>query len=174
MLETVPTYFQVIWEDFTVKDQTTYDTQIDMTLINGSENAELFALNYSRYNGSTGFGYGESTFDRGCTEQEAYEAWILNFNKKQREFKNQIKNLITTTMSQNMYDALLLTYYTTGNFLQITASEGIYDTKTVIKNKDIDQLANMISRSKINPDKCKAIAKILRLVDYGKLKLVVG
>lgn len=170
MLETVPTYFQVIWEDFTVKDQTTYDTQIDMTLINGSENAELFALNYSRYNGSTGFGYGESTFDRGCTEQEAYEAWILNFNKKQREFKNQIKNLITTTMSQNMYDALLLTYYTTGNFLQITASEGIYDTKTVIKNKDIDQLANMISRSKINPDKCKAIAKILRLVDYGKTK----
>ena len=93
MLDTVPTYFQVIWEDFTVKDQTTYDTQIDMTLINGSENAELFALNYSRYNGSTGFGYGESEFDRGCTEQEAYEAWILNFNKRQHEFKNQIKNI---------------------------------------------------------------------------------
>jgi len=170
MIQTVPTYFQVIWEDFKVKDQTVYDTQIDIGLLNASESAELFALNYSRYNGSTGFGYGESTFNRGCTEQEAYEAWILNFNKKQSEFKSQIKNIITTTLSQNMYDALMLTYYTTGNFLKITAPEGTYDTKDAITNKDIDTLANIIQRSKINPDKCKAIAKILRLVDYGKNK----
>ena len=170
MIQTVPTYFQVVWEDFKVKDQTVYDTQIDIGLLNASESAELFALNYSRYNGSTGFGYGESTFNRGCTEQEAYEAWILNFNKKQSEFKSQIKNIITTTLSQNMYDALMLTYYTTGNFLKITAPEGTYDTKDAITSKDIDTLANIIQRSKINPDKCKAIAKILRLVDYGKNK----
>lgn len=170
MLTEVQNLFKIVWDDFVVQDKTVYDTQIDIALISSSEIVELTALNFHQYNGYSGLGYGESNFDRGITEQEAYDDWIVTWNKEQTKLKKQLTSLGLNSMSQNMYDGLMVLYWVTGKFLTVQADEGIYDTRDAIVRKDLDKLADMISRSQINRNKCRTASNIIRLVDYGPSK----
>jgi len=170
MLTEVQNLFKIVWDDFVIQDKTVYDTQIDIAPITSSETVELTALNFHRYNGYSGLGYGESKFDRGITEQEAFDDWLTTWNQEQTKFKKQLTSLGLNSLSQNMYDGLMILYWVTGKFLTVQADEGIYDTRDAIIHKDLDKLANMISRSQINRGKCRIASNIIRLVDYGPSK----
>ena len=170
MLTDVQNLFKVVWDDFVVQDKTVYDTQLDIANVTSSETVELTALNFHRYNGYSGVGYGESNFDRGITEQEAYDDWILTWNREQSKFKKQLIGLGLNSVSQSMYDSLVMLHWVTGKFLNVQADEGIYDTRDAIVRKDTDLLANMITRSQVNRSKCRIAANIVRLVDYGPSK----
>ena len=68
MLTQVPEFFQTVWEDYTIKDQTLYDTKIDVLSLDVSDTCRDLALSFSQYNAYSGIGYGESNFSRGVTE----------------------------------------------------------------------------------------------------------
>jgi len=170
MLTEVPRFFQTVWTDFSIKDQTIYDTKIDIGDVSYSDNVRDVALNFHRYNAYNKSGYGESTFDRGVTEQEAYDNWIQTFNVQNRIVLKALIAVGVLKISQNVYDAFVLLNWTTGKTLTVQASEGIYDLKPALLDDDTTTLANMINRSTINKQKCNRVANILRLVDYGKPK----
>ena len=48
MLTQIPVYFQIVWDDYNILDQTTYETQIDITDVRTSNTARDVALNFSR------------------------------------------------------------------------------------------------------------------------------
>jgi hypothetical protein len=138
----------------------------------------LIALNLNAYTGYNNTGYGvKSTLDRGITEQESYDIWIKLFQSTQRTLKKQLISLGTsktpagvTSISQSVYDGLMLYYWVTGTILTVTASEGIYDTKEAILSKNWSKLASMIMRSTVYKQHCIRAATVLRLADYGTSK----
>ena len=85
MLTQVPEFFQTVWEDYTIKDQTLYDTKIDVLSLDVSDTCRDLALSFSQYNAYSGIGYGESNFSRGVTEQEAFEDWSIIWNNEKKK-----------------------------------------------------------------------------------------
>jgi hypothetical protein len=178
MLTEIPTYFNTIWTDYTVRDNDLYTNEIDLKDVYASDSIILIALNLNAYTGYNNMGYGvKSSAGRGITEQESYDIWIELFQSTQRTLKKQLISLGTaktpaglTTIPQSVYDGIILYYWVTGTILTVTASEGIYDTKDAILNKDWGKLASMIMRSNVYKQHCIRAATVLRLADYGAPK----
>ena len=170
MLTQIPVYFQIVWDDYNILDQTTYDTQIDITDVRTSNTARDVALNFSRYNAYNGTGYGERIDNSGITEQQAYDDWITVWDKQDRKVRQDLVNLEVYKITQNQYDGLVLYNWIMGNTNTVLAEEGEYDLKQTVKNQDWDIVANMIARSLNNRDKTDQAAKIIALADYGEYK----
>lgn len=178
MLTEIPTYFNTIWTDYTVRDNDLYTTEIGINDVYASDSIILIALNLNAYTGYDNTGYGvKSTLGRGITEQESYDIWIQLFQSTQRTLKKQLSSLGTiktpaglSAIPQSVYDGIMLYYWITGTVLTVTASEGIYDTKDTILNKDWDKLASMMMRSTVYKQHCIKAATVLRLADYGTPK----
>ena len=178
MLTEVPTYFNTVWTDYTIRDNDLYTIEIDINSLYASDSLILIALNLNSYTGYDNNGYGvTSTINRGITEQESYDIWIQSFQSVQRTFKRQLlslrsSNTLTgiTSMPQSVYDGLMLYYWITGTVLTVTSHEGVYDTKDAIIDKNWNKLASMIMRSTVYKQYCIRAATVLRLADYGKSK----
>jgi len=170
MLTQIPVYFQIVWDDYNILDQTTYETQIDIRDVRTSNTARDVALNFSRYNAYNGTGYGESTFSQGVTEQQAYDDWVTVWDKQDRKVRQDLVNIDVFKITQNQYDGLVLYNWITGTTNSVSAEEGEYDLKQTVKNQDWKTVANMIARSMTNRDKTDQAAKIIALADYGEYK----
>jgi hypothetical protein len=178
MLTEIPTYFNTIWTDYTIRDNDLYTLEIDINDVYASDSIILIALNLNAYTGYDNKGYGvKSTIDRGITEQESYDTWSQLFQTTQRTLKKQLLSLGTskssggiTSLPQSVYDGMVLYYWITGTILTVTANEGIYDTKDAILNKDWSKLASMMMRSNVYKQHCIRAATVLRLADYGTSK----
>ncbi len=79
---------QTVWEDFIVQNTSLYNTQLLLSDLTASDDCKLTALNFSRYHGYVGTGYGESSTSVGVTEQQAYDLWDSEFNRYQKIAKN--------------------------------------------------------------------------------------
>jgi len=167
MLTQVPEFFQTVWEDYTIKDQTLYDTKIDVLSLDVSDTCRDLALSFSTYNAYSGVGYGESNFIRGITEQEAFEDWSITWNNEKKKILTLIKNFNIVKITQNQYDGIVLFNWITGSANTVSASEGQYDLANSIKLQQWNTVANMIKRSKINKSKADIVSKIIGLADYG-------
>ena len=178
MLTEIPTYFNTIWTDYTIRDNDLYTLEIDINDVYASDSIILIALNLNAYTGYDNKGYGvKSTVDRGITEQESYDTWSQLFQTTQRTLKKQLLSLGTsrtslglTSLPQSVYDGIMLYYWVTGTILTVTAGEGVYDTKDAILNKDWSKLASMMMRSNVYKQHCIRAATVLRLADYGTSK----
>jgi hypothetical protein len=178
MLTEIPTYFNTIWTDYTIRDNDLYTLEIDINDVYASDSIILIALNLNAYTGYDNKGYGvKSTIDRGITEQESYDTWSQLFQTTQRTLKKQLLSLGTskssggiTSLPQSVYDGMVLYYWITGTILTVTTNEGIYDTKDAILNKDWSKLASMMMRSNVYKQHCIRAATVLRLADYGTSK----
>lgn len=168
--------FKTSWDEFLVKNQTALDTQFDITSsatnpkISASENLKLIALNMGRYSGFDGFGYDIGSASRGITEQEAFNIWDDDFQKRQRTLIKQLVNFNIKSISQPAFDGLLLYYIINGNVLTVPAFEGQYELRDYIVSKDWDTVASMIKRSNFNRPFCSIASSIIKLADYGKAK----
>jgi len=169
-LDSVARRYQTVWDDFVVQSHMTYHHEHELDSVNASADCELVALNFARYNGFNGFGYGESSVDVGITEQQAYDLWITEFDKQQRLVKNQMKSNDIKLISQSVYDGIVLLNWATGKMFNVDAVEGQYNLLPHIKTKAYDTVADMIKRSDMNNEKCVKAATVLRLADYGKTK----
>ena len=170
MLTQVPEFFQTVWEDYTIKDQTLYDTKIDVLSLDVSDTCRDLALSFSQYNAYSGIGYGESNFTRGVTEQEAFEDWSITWNNEKKKILTLIKNFNILKITQNQYDGIVLFNWITGSASKVSASEGEYDLANSIKLQQWNTVANMIKRSKINKSKADIASKIIGLADYGSYR----
>lgn len=170
MLTQVPEFFQTVWEDYTIKDQTLYDTKIDVLSLDVSDTCRDLALSFSQYNSYSGIGYGESNFTRGVTEQEAFEDWLITWNNEKKKILTLLKNFNILKITQNQYDGIVLFNWITGSANTVSASEGEYDLANSIKLQQWNTVANMIKRSKINKSKADIASKIIGLADYGSYR----
>ena len=162
--------FKTSWDEFIVKDQDALDTQFDIANISASEKLKLVALNMGRYSGYDGFGYDIGNASRGITEQEAFNIWNQDFQKRQRTLIKQLSSFNIKTISQPAFDGLLLYYIINGNVLTVLAFEGHYELRDYVVNKDWDTVASMIKRSNFNRQFCSTASSIIKLSDYGKAK----
>ncbi len=162
--------FKTSWDEFIVKDQDALDTQFDIDNISASEKLKLLALNMGRYSGYDGFGYDIGNASRGITEQEAFNIWNQDFQKRQRILIKQLSSFNIKTISQPVFDGLMLYYIINGNVLAVTSFEGQYELRDYIVNKDWDTVASMIKRSNFNRKFCSNASSIIKLSDYGKAK----
>ena len=166
----VSTYFQTVWSDFIVKDQTSFDTMLTVRTISATDTLIDVELGFNSWNAYNLKGYGKGNVTTSVTEQQAFDAWQDDFQKKQTQFNQKLRRSEIFLLPQCVYDGLLFHSYVTNNFLEVYATEGIYDLLLPIRNKDWDTLASMIMRSTIEKQKCVRAATILRLADYGKTK----
>jgi len=170
---TVERQFQTVWGDYVVKDETAYKTEIDLSLLTASSKAKDVALDFfDEYSGFDGTAYGEGTYTTGLTEQQAYDNWLVTFNKQQSIVKKQLQQnpKLPNAYPQSIFDGLILLNWATGKVFTVTAIEGIYDLLDGLILKDFDTVASMLMRSNKNRNLCIKCATILRLADYGKPK----
>lgn len=168
---TVERQFQTVWSDYVVKDETAYKTEIDLSLLTASSKAKDVALDFfDEYSGFDGTAYGEGTYATGLTEQQAYDNWLVTFNKQQSIVKKQLQQnpKLPNAYPQSVFDGLVLLNWATGKVFTVTAIEGIYDLLDGLRLKDFDIVASMLMRSNKNKSLCVKCATILRLADYGK------
>ncbi len=170
---TIERQFQTVWSDYVVKDETTYKTEIDLSLLTASSKAKDVALDFfDEYSGFDGTAYGEGTYATGLTEQQAYDNWLVTFNKQQSIVKKQLQQnpKLPNAYPQSVFDGLVLLNWATGKVFTVTAIEGIYDLLDGLRLKDFDTVASILMRSNKNKSLCIKCATILRLADYGKPK----
>jgi hypothetical protein len=170
MLTELQIYHKTNWEDYTVLDEDLYKTEIYIDSVFASDTLVLVALNNFKYNGYDGKGYSAGAATRGITEEEAYNIWIEDFRRKERNFIRQLKSLGLNEMSQSVFDGLLLYYLLAENFTIVYAMEGQYNLRDHIVNKNWDTVAGMILRDHANRQNSIRAATILRLADYGNPK----
>lgn len=169
-LSRVPDWYQINWDGFRVKDASSTETEIDMTILFASDKLILTALNLSKYSGYSGKGYGEGVATRGVTEQEAYDIWLNVFHTEQRVMKKKLEGMGILTLPQSVYDGLMLFYWATREITHVTALEGTYNTRDFLIKKDYHTLASMIARYQHNRQICIRAATVMMLADYGRLK----
>tara|TARA_B100001057_G_scaffold116794_1_gene115326 strand:+ start:11316 stop:12221 length:906 start_codon:yes stop_codon:yes gene_type:complete len=170
---TIERQFQTVWSDYVVKDETAYKTEIDLSLLTASSKAKDVALDFfDEYSGFDGTAYGEGTYATGLTEQQAYDNWLVTFNKQQFIVKKQLQQnpKLPNAYPQSVFDGLVLLNWATGKVFTVTAIEGIYDLLDGLRLKDFDTVASILMRSNKNKSLCIKCATILRLADYGKPK----
>ena len=159
------------WDDYVVKDTTNYETSLDVTNLNASEQARTVALGFFRnYSGFDQTAYGEGNYTTGLTEQQAHDLWKESFNNQQALAKKQIINSGITTMPACVYDALILFHWATGKIANVTQGDIRYNLLEVVRLADYSTAADMIINSTVNKQLCIKVATILRLADYGKYK----
>ena len=100
MLTELQLYHKTNWEDYTVLDEDLYETEIYIDSVFASDTLVLVALNNFKYNGYNGKGYSVGTVTRGITEEEAYNIWIEDFRRKERNLIRQLKSFGLNEMSQ--------------------------------------------------------------------------
>jgi hypothetical protein len=170
MLTELQIYHKTNWEDYTVLDTELYETEIYIDNVFASNTLVSVALNNFKYNGYDGKGYSVGTATRGITEEEAYNIWIEDFRRKERNFIRQLKSLGLNEISQSVFDGLLLYYLLAENFTIVYAMEGRYNIRDHIANKNWDTVAGIILRDHANRQNSIRAATILRLADYGNPK----
>lgn len=170
MITTLKDNELTVWEDFTLVDEESYNTQIIFGLIECTDKAKLVALNFSRYVGFNGTGYGEGTVDRGITEQEAFDTWSQSFDQQQQVLKRQLESLSIKELPQCVFDGLMLYFWATGKILYVYGNSDTYTLRKHIIDNNWDMVASMMVKSAFNKDYCIRAANILRLADYGKAK----
>jgi hypothetical protein len=170
MLTELQIYHKTNWEDYTVLDTELYETEIYIDNVFASDTLVSVALNNFKYNGYDGKGYSVGTANRGITEEEAYNIWIEDFRRKERNFIRQLKSFGLNEMSQSVFDGLLLYYLLAENFTIVYAMEGRYNIRDHIANKNWDTVAGIILRDHANRQNSIRAATILRLADYGNPK----
>ena len=170
MLTELQIYHKTNWDDYIVLDETLYETEIDLVDVFSSDTLVLVALNTSSYNGYDGKHYGVGKADRGITEQEAYNVWISEFRKKERFLSKQLQALNVESISQSVFDGLMLYYWTTDDILTSYGIEGQYNMRDSIIKKDWDTVASMMMRDYNKRQTSVRSATILRLADYGNPK----
>ena len=170
MLTTIENQYKTIWTDFTVLDEASFNTELTIETIEISDLGKLAALNFGKYVGYDGFGYGEGAVSRGITEQEAYNVWIDQFEKQLQVYRRQLKSYGITELPQCVYDGLMLYFWAVNKIHFVYANETTYDMRQYIIDKDWDTVASMMMRSKYNKEQCIKAATMLRLADYGKNK----
>ena len=106
---TILSKFKTNWEEFIVKDEN-WNTRLDINTITASDKVILVTLNMSTYVGYNQTGYSIPGFDRGITEQEAYNIWIQDFQNNQRTLIRQLKDFGLPSIPQCVYDGLILYY----------------------------------------------------------------
>ena len=159
------------WDDYVVKDTTNYETSLDVTNLNASEQARTVALGFFRnYSGFDQTAYGEGSYTTGLTEQQAHDLWKESFNNQQALAKKQIINSGITTIPACVYDALILYHWVTGKIANVSQGNTVYYLLEVVRLADYSTAADMIINSTINKQLCVKVATILRLADYGKYK----
>lgn len=159
------------WDDYVVKDTTNYETSLDVTNLNASEQARTVALGFFRnYSGFDQTAYGEGNYTTGLTEQQAHDLWKESFNNQQALAKKQIINSGITTIPACVYDALILFHWATGKIANVTQGGIRYNLLEVVRLADYSTAADMIINSTVNKQLCIKVATILRLADYGKYK----
>lgn len=170
-LTSVSQRYDTNWYDFDISDEDLYFNEIFINDISLTDDVKNIILNFERYTGYDKKAYGISVdIDRGITEQESYEYWLDAVQKKNALFKNQIKALGLTNISQSVYDGLFLYYWFSGKLVEVEALEGIYDLREYIIKKDWDTVASMIIRCYTVKEKAIEAAKILRLAFYKRFK----
>jgi len=170
MLTELQIYHKTNWEDYVVLDSDLYETEIYIDDIFASDTLVLVALNNFKYNGYDGKGYSVGTATRGITEEEAYNIWIEDFRRKERNLIKQLKAFGLNEISQSVFDGLLLYYLLAENFTIVYAMEGQYNIRDHIANKNWDTVAGMILRDHAHRQNSIRAATILRLADYGNPK----
>ena len=159
------------WDDYVVKDTTNYETSLDVTNLNASEQARTVALGFFRnYSGFDQTAYGEGNYTTGLTEQQAHDLWKESFNNQQALAKKQIINSGITTIPACVYDALVLYHWATGKIANVSQGNTRYNLLEVVRLADYSTAADMIINSTVNKQLCVKVATILRLADYGKYK----
>ena len=170
MLTELQLYHKTNREDYTVLDEDLYETEIYIDSVFASDTLVLVALNNFKYNGYNGKGYSVGAATRGITEEEAYNIWIEDFRRKERNLIRQLKSFGLNEMSQSVFDGLLLYYLLAENFTIVYAMEGQYNLRDHIANKNWDTVAGMILRDHASRQNSIRAATILRLADYGNPK----
>lgn len=170
MLTELQLYHKTNWEDYTVLNEDLYETEIYIDSVFASDTLVLVALNNFKYNGYDGKGYSVGAATRGITEEEAYNIWIEDFRRKERNLIRQLKSFGLNEVSQSVFDGLLLYYLLAENFTIVYAMEGQYNLRDHIANKNWDTVASMILRDHANRQNSIRAATILRLADYGNPK----
>jgi hypothetical protein len=170
MLTELQIYHKTNWEDYTVLDEDLYETEIYIDSVFASDILVLVALNNFKYNGYDGKGYSAGAATRGITEEEAYNIWIEDFRRKERNLIRQLKSFGLNEISQSAFDGLLLYYLLAENFTIVYAMEGQYNLRDHIATKNWDTVAGMILRDHANRQNSIRAATILRLADYGNPK----
>ena len=170
MLTELQIYHKTNWEDYTVLDEDLYETEIYIDSVFASDTLVLVALNNFKYNGYDGKGYSVGAATRGITEEEAYNIWIEDFRRRERNLIRQLKSFGLNEVSQSVFDGLLLYYLLAENFTIVYAMEGQYNLRDHIVSKNWDTVAGMILRDHANRQNSLRAATILRLADYGNPK----
>lgn len=170
MLTELQLYHKTNWEDYTVLDEDLYETEIYIDSVFASDTLVLVALNNFKYNGYNGKGYSVGSATRGITEEEAYNIWIEDFRRRERNLIRQLKSFGLNEISQSAFDGLLLYYLLAENFTIVYAMEGQYNLRDHIATKNWDTVAGMILRDHANRQNSIRAATILRLADYGNPK----
>lgn len=170
MLTTVSNIYSTNWDIFNIKDQSVYDTKLELSTIFASDKVRDIALATGSYNVADGIGYGYSNFTSGFTEQQAYDDWLSTWNKVARETKQHLVNWGIVQITQNRYDSLVLLNWAQGQINTVQGSEGTYDIRSAYLAKQWDTVASMMSSSIVKRQIAVRAASIFRLVDYGKPK----
>lgn len=171
MTTTVEQRFRRNWSDFTVKDHTTYHTVLNIANVTSSQKAIDCALSFfSNYSGFDQTAYGEGSYTTGLTEQQSFDLWKDAYNKQEMLAKRQLISNGIGTITQSVYDAMVLYHWATGKLFEVFHGKIVYEILPVLKQGKYDTLADMIINSQINKTLCVRIATILRLADYGKVK----
>ena len=188
-LTTVKQRFDTVWTDFNIYNQTRYTeflldddgeikvdsngNQIRNSLLEMSLTDDVISiiLNFSRYTGYDKKAYGISVnIERGITEQESYDYWLVEIQRKNSLYKEQLLKLGLKSLSQCVYDGLFLYYWFTEKLLEVQALEGIYDMRKHVIDKNWDIVASMMMRCDTHKEQAIEAAKILRLSFYKRYK----
>ncbi len=131
-------------------------------------------MNFKRYTGYNKTAYGiPADTDRGMTEQESFDVWIVKFNTTQAKFKKLLSSLgvnSITKLPQCVYDGLYLYYWFTGSLTESVAIEGVYDFKSAIHDSYWYTVASMFILNYEFYEQAIEFAKIIRLSFYTTTK----
>lgn len=170
-LNKVEKRFNTVWSDFNITDEDVYNNEIFISEIFLSDHLKSIILNFSRYTGYDKKAYGIPVdIDRGITEQESYDIWLVELQRKNKNYNDLMRNIGINSISQCAYDGLFLYFWFTNKLTEVQALEGIYDMKEFIVKKDWDTVASMLVRCYEFKDEAIEAAKILRLAFYKRFK----
>lgn len=171
LLTTISQRYNTVWSDFNIYDEEIFNTEIFISEIFISEKVKSIILNFSRYTGYDKKAYGIPVeIERGITEQESYNFWIVELEKKAAIFNSLLSKIGIISISQCAYDGLFLYYWFSGKLLEVHALEGVYQLKDFIIRKDWDTVSSMILRCYDYKDEAFEAARILRLAFYKRYK----
>lgn len=177
VIKNIDDELKIAWNNFNVYDLKLVSEQFAVARLKiSTDMIDIILANFVfrpvQYddNGITKIGYGFTTeINRtgGYTEDEAFTRWLLELKNKEKIFKKQTSQY---KFSQTQYDSLFSLFYFLGNWQNIPADTEAdkFDILYNVKNNNWRQIADMIGRSRVNPDQRLQEARILMLANYIK------